>query len=90
MDIFQGEEIYAKNLVFKETSPINDAFNFFGIGDKNMVYNSGSYFLIQISIFVWVLFKFLINCLARVLYKWHYARKTGMYVYEDNYVRAFN
>jgi hypothetical protein len=64
MDIYQGEEIYANNLVFKETEPINDAFNFFGIGDKNMIYNSGSYFLIQISIFVWVLVKFLINLLA--------------------------
>ena len=46
MDILQAEEIYANNLEFKETEPINDAFNFFGIGDKNMVYNSGSYFLI--------------------------------------------
>ena len=90
MDIYQGEEIYANNLVFKETGPVNDAFNFFGIGDKNMVNNSGSYFLIQISIFVWMFTKFLINGIAQMLNKWHYARKTGMWAYEDNYVRAFN
>ena len=89
MDIYQGEEIYAKYLEFKETEPINDAFNFFGIGDKNMVYNSGSYFLIQISIFVWVLVKFLINVLAKLFNKWHYARKTGMWAYEENYMRSF-
>lgn len=33
MDIFKGEEIYEKNLKFKETEPLNAAFDFFGIGD---------------------------------------------------------
>jgi hypothetical protein len=88
MDIYQGEEIYANNLEFKETEPINDAFNFFGIGDKNMVNNSGSYFLIQISIFLWVFTKLIINLLAQKLAKLHCARKAGMWAYEDNYMKA--
>jgi len=90
MDIYQGEEIYGNNLEFKETDPINDAFNFFGIGDKNMVYNSGSYFLLQISIFVWVLAKFLINFIAKKHSKKHYARKAGMWAYEDSYWFAYS
>ena len=46
MDILQTEDAYGKYLKFKETDPMNDAFAFFGIGDKNFVNNSGSYFTI--------------------------------------------
>jgi hypothetical protein len=30
---------------FKETSPLNDNFEAFGMGDKNFMMNSGSYFI---------------------------------------------
>ena len=54
-----------------------------------MVYNSGSYFLIQISITVWVVFKFTVNFLAKKMNKLHYARRAGIWAYEDNYPKAF-
>ena len=43
MDILSSEDNYEKMFEFKETEPINDAFAFFGIGDKNFIMNSGSY-----------------------------------------------
>jgi hypothetical protein len=46
MDILQSEDRYEEYLKFKATDPVNDAFAFFGIGDKNFVMNSGSYFVI--------------------------------------------
>lgn len=88
--MFKGEDLYSEYLVFKETEQINDAFGFFGIGDKNMVYNSGSYFLIQIGLFVSVFFTFLLNSFARLCAKRHYARKIGMWAYEENYIVTFN
>jgi hypothetical protein len=45
MDIFSGEDFYAKHFTFKETSPINVRFEEFGIEDKNFVMNSGSYLI---------------------------------------------
>jgi hypothetical protein len=45
MDILSGEAFYERNFIFKETSPINQKFDDFGIGDKNFVMNSGSYLI---------------------------------------------
>jgi hypothetical protein len=46
MDILKSEDFYADNLVFKSTDAVNESFAFFGIGDKNFILNSGSYFMI--------------------------------------------
>jgi hypothetical protein len=46
MDILSSEERYETHLKFNETEPLNDAFAFFGIGDRNFVNNSGSYLTI--------------------------------------------
>jgi len=43
MDILNTEEFYEKNLTFYPTEPVNEAFAFFGIENKNFVLNSGSY-----------------------------------------------
>jgi hypothetical protein len=45
MDIFSGEEFYAKHFTFRYTTPINERFDEFGIGDKNFIMNSGSYLI---------------------------------------------
>ena len=44
MDILNTEGWYENNLTFHETPPINQAFAFFGIDNKNFILNSGSYF----------------------------------------------
>jgi hypothetical protein len=46
MDIFMGETIIEAIMRFKETDALNDNFELYGIGDKNFMSNSGSYFLI--------------------------------------------
>jgi hypothetical protein len=45
IDVFSGEAFYEKHFTFKETSPINERFEEFGIGDKNFIMNSGSYLI---------------------------------------------
>lgn len=89
MDIFKGEEIYENYLVFKETEPLNAAFDFFGVGDLNMINNSGSYFLIQFAIFAYMMLKISVNLLAKKCYKKKFARLMGMKVFEDNYLINF-
>ena len=46
MDLLNIEDYIEKYMSFKHTSQINDAFGFYGIGDRNFLHNSGSYFAI--------------------------------------------
>ena len=46
MDIMNGEDFYEEHFTFHETSPINEAYEFFGIDNKNFILNSGSYLVI--------------------------------------------
>lgn len=85
MDILKGEEIYGEHLTFKDLGPLNDAFDFFGVGDQNMINNSGSYFLIQIGLLAFMVFKCFVNQLAIRMSKFFYARKVGIWAYEDAY-----
>ena len=43
MDIFDASNFYQNNLEFVDTTPLNDAFNYFGIQDKITLILSGSY-----------------------------------------------
>lgn len=54
-----------------------------------MINNSGSYFIIQIALFLYMLFKILINLIARVFSGCYYARLVGMWAYEDAYLKNF-
>ena len=54
-----------------------------------MVNNSGSYFLIQIAIFVYMLMKIAVNLLVKKFYRKNFARRIGMQAYEDNYLYNF-
>ena len=45
MDLLSGEDFYENNFQFRETQPLNDRFDDFGIGDMNLVMNSGSFFI---------------------------------------------
>jgi len=37
MDVLSGEDLYEKTLVLKETEPLNDKFDFMGMGSMNFV-----------------------------------------------------
>jgi hypothetical protein len=45
MDIFDASNTYENNLTLVETGPLNNAFDFYGIGGKIMLLQSGSYFV---------------------------------------------
>ena len=85
MDIIQGEDIIAKYLKFHETGPVNKAFEFFGIDDKNFINNSGSYFFIFISLFLYMMLKIVLNQIAKCLANYFYPRLMGIWAYEDRY-----
>jgi hypothetical protein len=54
MDVMDGAGIFENLFVFKDTDPLNPNFELFGMGDKNFMMNSGSFFIFQLGI---VLFK---------------------------------
>jgi hypothetical protein len=83
MDVLDGGTIIANNLVFYPTEPVNGAFAFFGIENKNMIYNTGSYFFIMAGIIGWMVFKAILNWIATKLATFHYARLMGMWSYQD-------
>jgi hypothetical protein len=85
MDLLQGEEIIATYLTFYETEPVNNAFAFFGIGDKNMINNTGSYFFIFLGLYFYMTLKWFFNKLAVCLACYFYPRLMGMWAYEDRY-----
>jgi len=44
MDILNIGDFLEENFTFVETEPLNDGFDFYGIGNKIMLLQSGSYF----------------------------------------------
>ena len=42
LDPLYAERLYEELFTFKETGPINQRFDAFGVGDKNFISNSGS------------------------------------------------
>ena len=73
----------------RQDQPFNGTFGFFGFYDCNMINHSGSYFLIQISILCYLVFKVCLNQLAKLLSCNHYARRLGIWAYEDSYTNSF-
>jgi hypothetical protein len=47
MDVLSGEDLYEKTLVLTETEPLNDRFDFLGMGSRNFVQNSGSFLVLS-------------------------------------------
>ena len=54
----------------------------FGVGDKNFVNNSGSYFIIQIGLIGYFLGRWFLNKVAVRFAEHPWARKVGMWAYE--------
>lgn len=85
MDIFSGEDLYEKYLVFKATQPPSEQFAFFEIDSSNFMMNSGSYFVIQASLLVYYFVTYLINKACVYNARYSVARRIGILVYEENY-----
>jgi len=85
MDIFNGEGYYEELLSFKETAAIGEKWAFFGIDNSNFILNSGSYFVIEGGLLIYILVLYLINELCVLFRKSLVARKIGMFVHIDGY-----
>ena len=85
MDVFNGEDYFEKIFNFKETAAIGEKWAFFGMDNSNFVMNSGSYFVIQGGLVVYMIVFFSLNRVCSWNAKNLTARKIGMFVYEDNY-----
>lgn len=84
MDVFSGEALYEKHLVFKQTKPINTRFDEFGIGDKNFMMNSGSFLIMQVLIFLWFYGKQVLLKICIKFSRYSIFRRFGMYLGEYN------
>ena len=52
MDVFDMANYYEDWFEYAETDPLNSNFEFMGMGDKNFIFNSGSYFAFVAGILV--------------------------------------
>ena len=89
MDIFNGESFYEAYLTFKNTLPIGEKFDFFGIGDANFMMNSGSYFVIQAAILGYIIALWMVNKACVCGAKNKTVRQIGIFVHSKNYVHDF-
>ena len=48
MDLWKAEDLYEIIFIFKETAPLTDKFDQFGVGDKNLIMNSSSVLIIHL------------------------------------------
>lgn len=64
MDIFSGEELFDSLFEFSESPALNDNFDYYGIGTKNYLLNSGSYFVMQGLLVLFIASKQVINKVA--------------------------
>ena len=85
MDVFDGESLYTKYLIFKSTSPVGEKWAFFGTTNSNFILNSGSYFVIEAGLLIYILALYLINKGCVLFSKSSVARKMGMFVHIDDY-----
>lgn len=85
MDVFNGEGHYEELLFFKETAAIGEKWAFFGIDNSNFILNSGSYFVLEAGLLIYILAHYLINKLCVLFSKAVAARKVGMFVHIDGY-----
>ena len=71
--------IFTNNLTFVKTEVLDDAFENYEIGSKIMLVNSGSYFVLQMLIFMKRLAFYLINKIATLMPTFHYVRLMGIF-----------
>ena len=84
MDIFSTENFIQDNFKFVPTNALNNAFDFYGIGNQIMLINSGSYFVLQLLILFRVYGFCFINLIVTAYPENHYMRLIGIKVYIQN------
>ena len=84
MDLLSGEDFYSDNLDFKETGPVTPNFELIGSDNKIMMTNSGSYFVMNVIIFLEVLILFFISRTTQMCSRYKYARTLGISTYNTN------
>jgi len=85
MDIMQGEDLYGDNMDLKETTPVSEQFEAFGVDTKTFMFHSGSYYLIQAGIILYYIVLAIINKVAARKAHLERARKIGMWAYQPNW-----
>ena len=83
-DIFSGEAHYERFLNLVETVGINNLFEMFGADNMIMLTNSGSYYIIQISLMVQCVVSFAVLKVALCFTKHKLMRAMGMRVQENS------
>lgn len=86
MDLLDGAEYYEKMFEFKPTNPLDYNFEWFGIADKNMMMNSGSYFVFVLGFFLINFGLFIINKIATRFARHRQSRRIGMKIYSKSYL----
>ena len=89
MDILSGEDLYEEYMVFKETTPPSEQFAFFEIENSNFMLNSGSYFVIFLSMICYYFSAYIINKVCVCNAKYAIARNIGVLFHEDDYWTSF-
>ena len=89
MDIFDGQGWYEQWFEFKETTMHSEMFEMMGIGDKNFMMNSGSYFIIGGGLALYYIGRYILNSFAKSYPSSHTIRKIGIYAYEQSYLGNF-
>jgi hypothetical protein len=82
IDIIDGSQLYENIFIFFPTSPLNDNFEAFGIENKNLLMQSGSYFIFLISLFTFMYLKIIINKVSVCNYQSKCFRTLGIQVFE--------
>ena len=89
MDIFDGQGWYEQWFEFKETTMHSEMFEMMGIGDKNFMMNSGSYFIIGGGLALYYIGRYILNSFAKSYPSSRTIRKIGIYAYEQSYLGNF-
>lgn len=79
MDILNGPYWYEFVFDFLELEPFNDQFSNFGTDDTNVITNTGSMFLIFVSMVFFYILWSILTCFAKRNYKKPCCRKMGVY-----------
>ena len=93
IDILHGESFYEKFWTFIETGPINNEFLNFEIDNQNFFLNSGSFTIMMVVIFIYMMFKLFVNkSFIRLLYcfpKVDIIKDIGAWAYEEEYKKKY-
>ena len=85
MDVLDGQGLYEILFEFKDTKPLSQNFELFGLGDKNFMLNTGSYFVIFVGVLLFAILKKITNSCMKMCARSERARKIGIKVYEPSY-----